>query len=54
LHVLQRFLIVEFRFTATGVFIGAYAFIAHGQVFAITQAANDVPAMTPGGSATRL
>jgi uncharacterized membrane protein YoaK (UPF0700 family) len=40
--VLWRLLIVEFLFTATGGFVDAYAFIAHGQVFANSQTANVV------------
>jgi len=42
LRVLWRLLIVEFLFTATGGFVDAYAFIAHGQVFANSQTANVV------------
>jgi uncharacterized membrane protein YoaK (UPF0700 family) len=42
LRVLWRFLIVECLFTATGGFLDAYAFIAHGQVFANAQTANVV------------
>src|SRR5580700_2060174 len=42
LRVLWRFLIVECLFTATGGFLDAYAFIAHGQVFANTQTGNVV------------
>jgi uncharacterized membrane protein YoaK (UPF0700 family) len=42
LRVLWRLLIVEFLFSATGGFLDAYAFIAHGQVFANAQTANVV------------
>jgi len=42
LRVLWRLLIVEVLFTMTGGFMDAYAFIAHGQVFANAQTANVV------------
>lgn len=42
LRVLWQVLIVEFLFTATGGYMDAYAFIAHGQVFANAQTANVV------------
>jgi uncharacterized membrane protein YoaK (UPF0700 family) len=42
LRVLWRLLIVEVLFTMTGGFMDAFAFIAHGQVFANAQTANVV------------